>query len=125
MNSSKIRNKLLFCSEDIWRKIYLCQGSSVFKAREKLIYHRSSIIPKIFLHYEISVYAGNRWVKRNVNRWMIGFRFGEFTWNKKVAVYKAKQLKKKKKKIIYFKKKKKIIKKFLKGGFFGDSVQNG
>jgi hypothetical protein len=28
---------------------------------------------------------------------MLGFRFGEFTWNKKAAIYKAKQLKKKKK----------------------------
>jgi len=29
---------------------------------------------------------------------MIGFKFGEFTWNRKIALYKAKQLKKKKKK---------------------------
>jgi ribosomal protein S19 len=28
---------------------------------------------------------------------MIGFKFGEFTWNRKLALYKAKQLKKKKK----------------------------
>jgi len=28
---------------------------------------------------------------------MIGFKFGEFTWNRKIALYKAKQLKKKKK----------------------------
>ena len=30
---------------------------------------------------------------------MIGFKFGEFTWNRKIALYKAKQKKKKKKKI--------------------------
>ena len=29
---------------------------------------------------------------------MVGFRFGEFTWNKKPALYKAKQIRKKKKK---------------------------
>ena len=31
---------------------------------------------------------------------MIGFKFGEFTWNRKLALYKAKQLKKKKKNLI-------------------------
>jgi len=29
---------------------------------------------------------------------MIGYKFGEFTWNRKLALYKAKQLKKKTKK---------------------------
>ena len=29
---------------------------------------------------------------------MIGFKFGQFTWNRKLALYKAKQLRKKKKK---------------------------
>lgn len=29
---------------------------------------------------------------------MVGFKFGEFTWNRKIALYKAKQKKKKKKK---------------------------
>lgn len=96
MNTQKLKNKLLFCSADIWRKIFLCQQSVVFKSREKLIYQRSSIIPKIFTNYEISIYSGKKWTKRNVNRWMIGFKFGEFTWNKKSAIYKAKQIKKKK-----------------------------
>lgn len=96
MFNEKLRTKLLFCTEDIWRRIFLSKKSFVFKSQEKLIYHRSSIIPKIFSSYEIFVYTGKRWTKRNVNRWMIGFKFGEFTWNKKSALYKAKQLKKKK-----------------------------
>lgn len=29
---------------------------------------------------------------------MVGFKFGEFTWNRKYAVYKAKQMRKKNKK---------------------------
>jgi len=29
---------------------------------------------------------------------MVGFKFGEFTWNRKLALYKAKQLRKKAKK---------------------------
>lgn len=96
MNSSRLKNKLIFCSEDMWKKIFLAQKSIVFKNQEKLIYHRSSAVPKTFLGDEISIYTGKRWIKRYINRWMVGFKFGEFTWNKKSARYKAKQLKKKK-----------------------------
>lgn len=96
MNASRLKNKLIFCSEDVWRKVFLCKKSIVFKNQEKFIYHRSSAIPKIFLDDEVSIYTGKRWIKRYVNRWMVGFKFGEFTWNKKSATYKAKQLKKKK-----------------------------
>lgn len=95
--SNLIKNKLLFFNEDIWRKVFLYKKNPVFKNREKIIYQRSSVIPKTLINYEISIYSGKKWIKRNVNRWMIGFRFGEFTWNKKIALYKAKQLKKKSK----------------------------
>jgi len=80
------------------KNIFSKKKSIVFLNQEKFIYHRSSTIPKIFSRYEISIYTGRHWIKRNVNRWMIGFKFGEFTWNKKIAIYKAKQLRKKKKK---------------------------
>lgn len=96
MNSSRLKKKLIFCSEDMWKKIFLAKKSIVFKNQEKLIYHRASCVPKTFLNDEISIYTGKRWVKRFINRWMVGFKFGEFTWNKKSAKYKAKQLKKKK-----------------------------
>jgi len=32
----------------------------VFKEQEKFIYHRSATIPKIFLHYEVSIYTGKK-----------------------------------------------------------------
>lgn len=94
--NNRLKNKLIFCNEDIWRKIFLSQQSIVFKSQEKFIYQRSSVIPKTFINDEVSIYSGKKWIKRIINRWMIGFRFGEFTWNKKIALYKAKQLRKKK-----------------------------
>lgn len=96
MNSSRLKKKLIFCSLDLWRKIFLSHKSIVFKNQEKFIHHRSSTIPKIFTNYDVSIYNGKKWIKKNVSRWMIGFKFGEFTWNKKSAIYKAKQVKKKK-----------------------------
>jgi len=100
MNNFKLKNKLLFCSENIWKKIFLYKKSEVFKTQDKLIYERSSVIPRIFTGSEVSIYSGKKWIKKYVNRWMVGFKFGEFTWNKKAAIYKAKQLRKKKKKKI-------------------------
>lgn len=96
MNARILKKKLIFCSLDIWRKIFLAKKSIVFQNQEKFVHHRSSAIPKIFTNYDVSIYTGKKWTKRNISRWMVGFKFGEFTWNKKIAVYKAKQLKKKK-----------------------------
>jgi ribosomal protein S19 len=95
---NKIKKKpLIFCSPFIWKKIYLFKKSFVFKVGEKKIFGRSSVVPKIFTNMDISIYSGKRWHSRFITRWMIGFKFGEFTWNRRIALYKAKQLKKKKK----------------------------
>lgn len=88
--------KILFCSEGIWRKIFLYRKNSIFKTSEKFMYNRSSVIPKIFLNYIVNIHTGKIWKQRLINKWMVGYKFGEFTWNKRVATFKAKQAKKKK-----------------------------
>nr|QCU82619.1 ribosomal protein S19 [Pseudourostyla cristata] len=90
--------KLLYCAPTIWKKIFLFKKSFVFKAGEKFFHNRSSIIPKIYSYCNIFIYSGKRWHTRFVTPWMVGFKFGEFTWNRKLALYKAKQLRKKKNK---------------------------
>ena len=94
----KKNNKIKYCSRLLWKKIFLFKKNPVFKFSEKLFYNRSSVIPKIYIGSEIEIYSGKRWHTRFINRWMVGFKIGEFTWNRKIALYKAKQLKKKKKK---------------------------
>lgn len=94
----KQNNNLNFCSPFIWKKIFLFKQNKLFKTSEKLIYTRSSVVPYIFCNSYIDIYSGKRWHNKVVNKWMVGFKFGEFTWNRKLALYKAKQLKKKKKK---------------------------
>nr|ASY95701.1 ribosomal protein S19 [Paraurostyla sp.] len=90
-------NNFIFCAPAIWRKIFLIKKSFVFKLAEKLVYSRCSVLPKTFNNSYFSTYSGKRWNERISNKWMVGFKFGEFTWNRKMALYKAKQLKKKKK----------------------------
>lgn len=62
-----------------------------------MIYERSSTLPLTFVGSRIRIYSGNKFHTRYVNRWMIGHKYGEFSWTRKLALYKAKQLKKKKK----------------------------
>lgn len=67
------------------------------RSREKRIYDRSSTIPFMFSGSVVKIYTGRYFNRRFLNPWVVGFKFGELTWNRKVAVYKVKQLKKKKK----------------------------
>ena len=88
--------KLAYFSASMWRSIYLISSNPVYHTREKKIYNRSTTIPTVFNGHEILIHSGKRWHTRRVNDWMVGFKAGEFTWNRKYALFKAKQLRKKK-----------------------------
>lgn len=81
-----------------WRKIFLIKYNDLHHKKEKIIFDRSSTVPLMFSNSRIKIYSGSKLIERSFSRWMVGFKFGEFTWNRKVALYKAKQLRKKKKK---------------------------
>lgn len=93
----KKSKKLNHYSSKVWRLTYLISLNSVYHNSEKKIYNRSSNIPNVFRSYEVFIHSGKRWYSKRVNRWMVGYKFGEFTWNRKYAIYKAKSKKKKKK----------------------------
>ena len=80
-----------------WRKIFLIYNNEVFRPKKKIIYDRHSTIPFLFVGSTIKIYSGSKFHTRVINRWMVGYKFGEFSWTRKLALYKAKQLKKKKK----------------------------
>lgn len=90
--------KINHASTSTWRKIFLVYGNDVFEPKDKVVYDRHSTIPNLFVGSKIKIFAGARFHTRIINRWMVGYKFGEFSWTRKLALYKAKQLKKKKKK---------------------------
>jgi len=96
--SYRNKPKLLYYSPKIWRYIYLVTNNPIYMISEKKIYNRSSTIPLILLREKSLIYTGRKWHTKKISRWMVGFKFGEFTWNRKLALYKAKQSRKKKKK---------------------------
>lgn len=84
-----------FFSYNIWRKLFFLKKNKILKLNERFLYDRSSIIPKNFNRFTINIYSGKIWQKKKINKWRVGYRFGEFTWNRKLALYKLKQKKKK------------------------------
>ena len=79
------------------RKVFLFTGNSLHGVKEKKIQDRSSVVPFTFVGLRVRIYNGKTWKKKLITRWMVGFRFGEFSLTRRVALYKAKQKKKKKK----------------------------
>ena len=97
LSSIKKSHKLNYVAASTWRKIFLIRNNEVFRPKNKVIYDRNSVVPHMFIGSKVRIYAGMRYHSRIVNRWMVGYKFGEFSWTRKLALYKAKQLKKKKK----------------------------
>ena len=94
----KRKNKLNYLSPNVLRSVYLVSLNPINHNAEKKIYARGSCIPEIYLNQEVVISKGRGFRTKYINRWMTGFKFGEFTWNRKIALYKAKQKKKKSKK---------------------------
>lgn len=89
-------SRLNYLSPYVYRSLYLMKLSPIHGVTEKKVYSRGSAIPKAYENLEVDIYRGNKFVIKRISRWSLGFRFGEFTWNKKVAMFKSKQKKKKK-----------------------------
>jgi len=78
--------------------MYLISVNTVHHTSEKRLRTRSSTVPYIFVGHEMIIHSGKRWHCKYTSPWLVGFKVGEFTWNRRLALFKAKQLRKKKKK---------------------------
>lgn len=84
-----------YLSYKVWRYLYLLMLSSVHRKAEKKYWSRRTTVVSAFVGDDFIVYSGKRWHIKRINPWMVGFKLGEFTWNRRLALYKAKQLRKK------------------------------
>ena len=82
-----------------WRQIYLQISSEVLEDQDKFFHERSSTITPILAETGVKIHMGRSYVYRELSIYSIGFKLGEFTWNRKMALYKAKQMRKKKAKM--------------------------
>lgn len=89
--------KAPYIAPNTWRELFLIYDNPIHLSKEKVILDRSSTIPPAYAGLKLKIYRGNRFQSKLINRWMVGYKFGELTWTRKIALYKAKQLRKKKK----------------------------
>nr|APW82399.1 ribosomal protein S19 [Urostyla grandis] len=92
------KRKQGFLTLAIWRKLILIQKSFLFHATRKLIFSRSSTIPRDLTNRRTFIHTGRRFKRRFLSKWSIGYKYGSLTWNRRLAIYKAKQMRKKKNK---------------------------
>jgi len=115
MTKIKIYNyKKTFIHPFIWKKIFLITYDKLLKLNLRYLAVKSSTIPYLLTGKKYIIWKGNRWQFIWVSNWAVGYKFGEFVWTRRWAVYKAKQKRKKlqkknkkKKNITFVKKKKK------------------
>lgn len=90
--------KPLHYNKYFFRKFVMSEQLNNLKRYNKYTYSRNLTIFKYEKFEYIYIYNGRHWFKKTLNPWIVGFKLGEFTWNKKPALYKATRLKKKIKK---------------------------
>jgi len=55
---------------------------------------RSSVIPRFLKKKIIRIHKGKNWKAIRINRWNVGYKFGEFSWTRKYVKYRSKAAKK-------------------------------
>ena len=81
-----------------WRQIFLHVTSDILEDHDKFVHERSSTITPILSESRMKIHMGRGYIFRKLSKYSVGYKFGEFTWNRQLALYKAKQMRRKKKK---------------------------
>ena len=80
--------KTLHFSPNIWRSVYTTHENPFKQYSEKKLFSRDSVIPSTFCNHTVKVHSGKVFKTFTINKWKVGFKFGEFTWNRRYASYK-------------------------------------
>ena len=91
---ARSRWKLEYFSNSVWRKIVALKKNK--RIRRRVFYDRSSTIPDCFFSYQFKVHKGRRFRKLLINYYIVGKKFGEFSFTRKPFHHPVKRSKKKK-----------------------------
>lgn len=95
---ARSRWKLEYFSKSVWRKITIIKKNKKFKRR--VFFDRASSVPDCFFAFYIRIHKGRRFRKILIDNFIIGKKFGEFSYTRKPFYYPAKRSKKKKKNLM-------------------------
>ena len=91
---ARSRWKLKYFSNSIWRKIVNLKKNK--RLRRRVLYDRASSIPDCFFAATVKIHKGKRIRKLLIESYVIGKKFGEFSFTRKPFYFPAKRSKKKK-----------------------------
>lgn len=86
--------KLNFISKNTFKKILILKIDNELKGRHRIIFKKSDRIVKNFLNKRVLVYKGCFYRSLIVNRFILSYRFGEFSYTRKPFRYMLKSKKK-------------------------------
>lgn len=104
--------KLSFFSKQVWRSIFFFiyknnniridqesknyfKDSFFYDVDKKFFFNKSSTIPLIFLQKRIKIFKNLNFINLFINRYRVGCKFGEFSFNRKPFFFIPKVKKKK------------------------------
>lgn len=92
---SKWKNK--YFSFDLWKNIILLKQNFHKKVFKNSKWYKASTIPRCFSNTSVMIHKGNSFKKMNISRYIIGYKFGEFSFTRKPFFFPKKDTKKSKK----------------------------
>lgn len=86
--------KLNYSSKNLFKKILILKINNELKGRNKIIFKKSDRITSNFNNKQLLVYKGCFYRNLIVNKFILGYRFGEFSYTRKPFRYMLKSKKK-------------------------------
>lgn len=82
--------KFLYFSKDVFIKSVILNIKRDLSGKNKVIFTKSSCIPKFFFDKRVNIYKGYFFRKLLVNKFLFGYKFGEFAFTRKPFKYMVK-----------------------------------
>ena len=79
--------KGFFYTNYVFKCSYILKIKKQWKGKNKVIFDKSINIPKIFLGYKFNVYKGCFFRTIAVNKYILGYKLGEFSFTRKPFKY--------------------------------------
>ena len=77
--STKKTYKLSHLCPNTWRQVFLHLSSEVIEEQDKFVHERASRITPLLTKGRLKIHMGRGYISRNITKYMVGFKFGEFT----------------------------------------------
>lgn len=80
---ARSRWKFFFYENNLWKFFFKKTYGNQKIEFSKKIYKKYSNIPHFLVNKDVNIHQGNSFLKKKINKWMIGHKFGKFIFTRK------------------------------------------